>query len=87
MTQKPKNALTIINLEKSFNDVMALNDISLEVQEGEFCTLLGASGSGKTTLLRVIAGFESPNNGSLEINGKNVSTLPIADRNLSLIHI
>ena len=79
MTQTPKNTLTIINLEKNFNDVMALNDISLEVQEGEFCTLLGASGSGKTTLLRVIAGFESPDKGSLEINGKNLNSLPLAN--------
>ena len=85
MTQTPKNALTIINLEKNFNDVMALNDISLEVQEGEFCSLLGASGSGKTTLLRVIAGFESPDKGSLEINGKNLNSLPIANRNIGMV--
>ena len=85
MTQTPKNALTIINLEKNFNDVMALNDISLEVQEGEFCSLLGASGSGKTTLLRVIAGFESPDKGSLKINGKNLNSLPIANRNIGMV--
>ena len=85
MTQTPKNALTIMNLEKNFNDVMALNDISLEVQEGEFCSLLGASGSGKTTLLRVIAGFESPDKGSLEINGKNLNSLPIANRNIGMV--
>ena len=85
MTQIPKNTLTIINLEKNFNDVMALNDISLEVQEGEFCSLLGASGSGKTTLLRVIAGFESPDKGSLKINGKNLNSLPIANRNIGMV--
>lgn len=82
---KPKNSLVIKNLTKKFDDVIALNNISLEVKAGEFCTLLGASGSGKTTLLRVIAGFESPNNGSLEINGKNVSALPIADRNIGMV--
>ena len=85
MTQTFKNTLTIKNLEKSFNDVMALNDISLEVQEGEFCSLLGASGSGKTTLLRVIAGFESPDKGSLEINGRNLNSLPIANRNIAMV--
>lgn len=85
MTQTFKNTLTIKNLEKSFNDVMALNDISLEVQEGEFCSLLGASGSGKTTLLRVIAGFESPDKGSLEINGRNLNFLPIANRNIGMV--
>ena len=85
MTQTFKNTLTIKNLEKSFNDVMALNDISLEVQEGEFCSLLGASGSGKTTLLRVIAGFESPDKGSLEINGRNLNSLPIANRNIGMV--
>ena len=58
MTEKINNSLVIKNVEKKFDNVVALNKISLEVSEGEFCTLLGASGSGKTTLLRVIAGFE-----------------------------
>ena len=75
----------IKNVEKKFDNVVALNKISLEVSEGEFCTLLGASGSGKTTLLRVIAGFEPIDNGSIQINGKNIETLSIANRNIGMV--
>ena len=85
MTEKINNSLVIKNVEKKFDNVVALNKISLEVSEGEFCTLLGASGSGKTTLLRVIAGFEPIDNGSIQINGKNVETLSIANRNIGMV--
>ena len=85
MTEKINNSLVIKNVEKKFDDVIALNKISLKVSEGEFCTLLGASGSGKTTLLRVIAGFEPIDNGSIQINGKNVETLSIANRNIGMV--
>jgi ABC-type Fe3+/spermidine/putrescine transport system ATPase subunit len=85
MTDKINNSLVIKNVEKKFDNVIALNKISLKVSEGEFCTLLGASGSGKTTLLRVIAGFEPIDNGSIQINGKNVETLSIANRNIGMV--
>ena len=53
-----KNYIKIKNLSKSFGDVEVLKNINLEVEEGEFFSLLGPSGCGKTTLLRILAGFE-----------------------------
>ncbi|MGB5817243.1 MAG: ATP-binding cassette domain-containing protein, partial [Thermoanaerobaculia bacterium] len=57
--------LTISDLDKSFGEQIVLEDLSLEVAEGEVLVLLGPSGSGKTTLLRMIAGFERPDGGSI----------------------
>ncbi|GAB6392888.1 MAG: spermidine/putrescine ABC transporter permease protein PotA [Treponematales bacterium] len=61
---------------KSFGDFRALNDIHLAIQGGEFFSLLGPSGCGKTTLLRIIAGFESPDDGAVLIDGADVLPLP-----------
>jgi len=68
--------LSIRNIAKSFGKTLVLRDISLEVAEGEFLTILGESGSGKTTLLRVIAGFEQPSSGELWMAGERLDTLP-----------
>ena len=57
--------IEIRNLSKSFGDVQAVDDVSLDIQSGEFITLLGPSGSGKTTVLRMIAGFETPDHGKI----------------------
>ena len=61
---------------KSFGDFEVLKDVSLEIKKGEFFSLLGPSGCGKTTLLRIIAGFESPDEGTLTLDGDNVLSLP-----------
>ena len=61
------------NLKKHFGDVVAVDDMNLEIEEGEFVTLLGPSGCGKTTTLRMIAGLEMPTSGSLYLEGQDVT--------------
>jgi len=68
--------LDIRNVAKRFGNNVVLRDISLQVAQGEFLTILGESGSGKTTLLRIIAGFESATSGELWIGGKRLDQLP-----------
>jgi iron(III) transport system ATP-binding protein len=65
-------ALRVRGLEKRYGDVEVLRGIDLDVERGEFVALLGPSGCGKTTSLRVIAGFERPHAGSIEIGGDRV---------------
>lgn len=67
------NVVELKGVYKSINDLEILRDIHLEVQEGEFLTLLGPSGCGKTTLLRLISGFEEPTQGSIFIDNKKSS--------------
>ena len=74
-------ALKLKGIRKSYGQVVAVAGIDLEVAEGEFFTLLGPSGSGKTTLLRLIAGFERPDAGSIELGGHDISSLPPYLRN------
>ena len=71
-----KPALRVTGVRKSYGPVVAVDGIDLVVGEGEFFTLLGPSGSGKTTLLRLIAGFERPDAGRIELGGRDVTHLP-----------
>jgi spermidine/putrescine transport system ATP-binding protein len=64
------------NVSKRFDDVLAVDDVSLGLAGGEFFTLLGPSGCGKTTTLRMVAGFEQPTEGAISIEGKDVAGLP-----------
>jgi spermidine/putrescine transport system ATP-binding protein len=66
----------IKEISKSFGDFMVLNAVNLEIQKGEFFSLLGPSGCGKTTLLRIIAGFETPDAGVITFDGADVLPLP-----------
>ncbi len=66
-------------------EVYAARDVSLEVGPGEFVTLLGPSGCGKTTTLRMIAGFETPDAGRIEIGGEDVTGLPVERRNIGFV--
>ena len=73
---KKNNAIEVKNLIKTYGDVYALNDVDLNISDGEYFVLLGPSGGGKTTLLRSIGGFIRPDSGSVVIKGKNVNNLP-----------
>ena len=77
--------VAVAGVRKTYKNTVALAEISLAVTRGEFCTLLGASGSGKTTLLKIIAGFEAPDSGSVRIAGRDVTQMPIADRNIGMV--
>ncbi|MDR1257021.1 MAG: ABC transporter ATP-binding protein [Spirochaetaceae bacterium] len=70
---------------KSFGDFDVLKNVSLDIKKGEFFSLLGPSGCGKTTLLRIIAGFESPDEGTLKMDGVDVLTLPPNRRQVNTI--
>lgn len=77
--------LSIRKIAKSFGKNTVLQNISLEVAEGEFLTILGESGSGKTTLLRVIAGFENADSGELWMEGTRLDTLPPYRRRVNTV--
>ncbi len=72
-------------LRKTYGDVVAVAGIDLEIARGEFFTLLGPSGSGKTTTLRMIAGFEEPDAGVVELGGRDVTRLPPYDREVNTV--
>src|SRR5918994_6512260 len=70
---------------KTFGKVVAVDDVDLDVADGEFVVLLGPSGCGKTTLLRMVAGLELPTSGQVAIGNRDVTYLPPRDRKLSMV--
>jgi len=77
--------LALRSIRKSFDSKEVLTDVSVSVREGEVLALLGPSGSGKTTLLRVIAGFESADGGTVEVDGQDVVRLPPERRRFGMV--
>ena len=73
------------NLTKHYGEVVAVAGIDLEIEAGEFFTMLGPSGSGKTTTLRVIAGFEQPDAGRVELQGVDVTRVAPAQRDVNTV--
>lgn len=82
---EPKIAVDLRSLTKHFEKVVAVDNISLQVIEGEFLTLLGPSGSGKTTTLMMVAGFEHPTSGEILFKDRNIALLPPFKRNIGMV--
>jgi len=81
---KPR-AVELQHIRKTFGPVVAVDDIDLVIDDGEFFSLLGPSGSGKTTVLRMIAGFERPDSGSVMLGGRDVTSLAPYDRDVNTV--
>ena len=77
--------ISLRRLRKSFGSVTAVDDVDLEVYDGEFFAMLGPSGSGKTTVLRMIAGFETPTSGSVFLGGTDATALPSYRRDVNTV--
>jgi putative spermidine/putrescine transport system ATP-binding protein len=78
-------AVQLVGVRKSYGDVAAVDGVDLEIRAGEFFTLLGPSGSGKTTTLRLIAGFERPDEGHVELGGADVTNQPPYARDVNTV--
>ena len=75
----------LVNISKTFDDTMVLDDLNLAVKENTFVTLLGPSGCGKTTTLRIIGGFEKPDTGKVIFDGQDITNLPPNKRQLNTV--
>lgn len=78
-------AISLKGLSKSFGKIAAVKDLNLDIGAGEFFSMLGPSGSGKTTVLRMIAGFELPSAGTVELNSEDVTQLAPFDRDVNTV--
>jgi spermidine/putrescine ABC transporter ATP-binding subunit len=85
MTSSSNAMVAIERITKSFGEVVAVDDVSLDIRPNEFFALLGPSGCGKTTLLRMIAGFEPPSGGRLAIDGEDVTNTPPNRRPVNMV--
>ena len=77
--------VSLRNLTKAFDETVAVDELDLEVADGEFVVLVGPSGSGKTTALRLVAGLERPTAGSIFIGGNDVTAVPPKDRDIAMV--
>ncbi|WP_077034850.1 ABC transporter ATP-binding protein [Pelomonas sp. KK5] len=78
-------SLDLVNVKKSFGAVHVLHDISIALEDGEFLVLVGPSGCGKSTLMNIIAGLEEPSGGTVNLMGRDITDVPTADRNISMV--
>src|ERR1700682_1565262 len=77
--------LDLHNVSKRFDGTTAVAEVSIAVERGEFFGLLGPSGCGKTTTLRIVAGLESPDTGSIEFAGRDITALPSEKRGFGMV--
>ncbi|HSL28232.1 MAG TPA: ABC transporter ATP-binding protein [Anaerolineales bacterium] len=85
MTNSATPAIRFDNVSRYFGEVKAVDQVDLEIRDGEFFSMLGPSGSGKTTCLRMIAGFDNPTAGRIFLYGQDVSNLPPYERNVNTV--
>jgi putative spermidine/putrescine transport system ATP-binding protein len=78
-------AIRFLDVCRYFGEVKAVDRVSLDIRDGEFFTLLGPSGSGKTTCLRMIAGFDQPTSGEIQLHGQDVTRLPPYERDVNTV--
>jgi spermidine/putrescine transport system ATP-binding protein len=85
MSTDPTTAITLIGVQKHFGDVVAVRELDLEVQRGEFFSIIGPSGCGKTTTLRMVAGFEDPTAGKILVGGNDVTRVRPYHRSVNTV--
>ncbi len=85
MTSASPPAVRLDRVSRQFGEVKAVDDVSLDIPDGEFFTMLGPSGSGKTTSLRLIAGFDHPTAGRVLLHGEDVTHLPPYEREVNMV--
>jgi putative spermidine/putrescine transport system ATP-binding protein len=85
MSEPGAPAISLRALSKHYDQVRAVDDIDLDIEDGEFFSMLGPSGSGKTTVLRLIAGFETPTAGSVRLGGEDVTGRAPYDRDVNTV--
>jgi len=77
--------LKATQLRKNYGSTEAVKDVDLAIETGEFATIVGPSGCGKTTLLRMLAGHLKPTSGTIELDGRDITTTPAQERPTSLV--
>ena len=85
MSNPRRPIITFENVTKRYGKVVAVDNVSFSIEEGEFFALLGPSGCGKTTLLRMVAGFETPDEGRVLIDGQDMTTVPPNKRPVNMV--
>ena len=84
-SQQADQFIRIKGVSKLFGDFVAVDNVSLDIRRGELFSILGGSGCGKTTLLRMLAGFETPTSGSIEIDGVDITNVPPYERHVNMM--
>ena len=83
--QNDQPLVSLRNLNKYYGDFAAVDNISLDIKDGEFLTFLGSSGSGKSTTLSMLAGFETPSSGEILVNGQSLVNVPPHKRDIGMV--
>src|SRR6516162_1465215 len=85
MSETSSNAVSFRQVSRHYGEVKAVDEVSFDIADGEFFSMLGPSGSGKTTWLRLIAGFEQPTSGEVVIHGRSVAGVPPYERDVNTV--